>query len=152
MNNLVINSINHLENRMLRVFIQVQALLLVLISSFFLIKGMLTLSAKDLAELSKSKWDYNTAVTKNLTQQRSDTIVGFALLLLSFLLQSMNLLWPMRIDDFDVSKGGVVIAIVISVAIFLAAIKCSDLLQRIFYKKVMGILNKQYPLGNIAKF
>jgi len=137
---------------MLRVFIQVQALLLVLISSFFLIKGMLTLSAKDLAELSKSKWDYNTAVTKNLTQQRSDTIVGFALLLLSFLLQSMNLLWPMRIDDFDVSKGGVVIAIVISVAIFLAAIKCSDLLQRIFYKKVMGILNKQYPLGNIAKF
>lgn len=105
MNNLVINSINHLENRMLRTFIQVQALLSVLISSFFLIKGMLTLSAKDLAELSKSKWDYNTAVTKNLTQQRSDTIVGFALLLLSFLLQSINLLWPMRIDDFDVSKG-----------------------------------------------
>jgi len=134
-----------------RTFIQVQALLLVLISSYFLIKGMLDISAKDLAELSKTKWGYNKAVTKNLTNQRAYTIVGFVLLLLSFLLQTVNLLWPMRYRDFGISTIGVIMAVITSTIILLIAIKCSGFLQRIFYKDVMKVLNKDYPLGNIAE-
>lgn len=137
---------------MLRTFIQVQAILLVLISSYFLIKGMLSISAKDLAELSKTKWGYNKAVTKNLTTQRADTIVGFVLLLLSFLLQTVNLLWPMRYRDFGVSTIGFIISVITSAIILLTAIKCSGFLQRVYYKDVMKILNKDYPLGNVAEF
>lgn len=136
---------------MLRTFIQVQAILLVLISSYFLIKGMLSISAKDLAELSKTKWGYNKAVTKNLTTQRADTIVGFVLLLLSFLLQTANLLWPMRIGDFGVSTIGFIISVITSAIILLTAINCSGFLQRVYYKDVMKILNKDYPLGNVAE-
>ncbi|NQT00690.1 MAG: hypothetical protein HQ580_01560 [Planctomycetes bacterium] len=136
---------------MLRTFIQVQALLLVLISSYFLIKGMLSISAKDLAELSKTKWGYNKAVTKNFTTQRADTIVGFVLLLLSFLFQTINLLWPMRYVDFGVSTIGFIIAIITSAIILLTAIKSSSFLQRVFYKNVLKILNKDYPLGNVAE-
>ncbi len=137
---------------MFRTYIQVQALSLVLISSYFLIKGMLSISAKDLAELSKTKWGYNKAVTKNLTIQRADTIVGFILLLLSFLLQTINLLWPMRIGDFSISKMGVVIAIIATAIILLIAIRFSVFLQSVFYKDVMKILSKDYPLDNVADF
>ena len=137
---------------MLRTFIQVQAILLVLISSYFLIKGMLSISAKDLAELSKTKWGYNKAVTKNLTTQRADTIIGFVLLLLSFLLQTVNLLWPMRYLDFGVRTIGFIIAVITSAIILLTAIKYSGFLQRVCYKDVMKILNKDYRLGNVAEF
>lgn len=136
---------------MLRTFIQVQALLLVLISSYFLIKGMLSISAKDLAELSKTKWGYNKAVTKNLTTQRADTIIGFVLLLLSILLQTVNLLWPMRYVDFGVSTIGLIIAVITSAIILLTAIKSSSFLQRLYYKDVMKVLDKDYPLGNVAE-
>jgi hypothetical protein len=135
---------------MFRTFVQVQALSLVLLSSYFLIKGKLSLSAKDLARLSKTKWSYNKAVIKNLTTERADTIVGFALLLLSFLLQTINLLWPMRIGDFDVSKTGIVIAIITTAIILLIAIRLSVFLRSVFHKKVMEVLNKDYPLGNVA--
>ena len=136
---------------MLRTFIQVQALLLVLISSYFLIKGMLSISAKDLAELSKTKWGYNKAVVKNLTMQRADTFFGFIFLLLSFLLQTANLLWPIRSSDLVISVIGIIIAVITSAIIFFIAIKCSGFLQRVFYKDVMEIINKDYPLGGVAE-
>lgn len=135
---------------MFRTFLQTQALFLVLLSSYFLIKGKLNLSAKNLAELSKTKWDYSKAVAKNLTTERADTFVGFVLLLLSFLLQTINLLWPMRIGDFSVNKVGVVIAITTTAAILLVATRLSIFLQNVFYKDVMKILNKDYPLGGVA--
>ena len=64
----------------------------------------------DLAELSRPKYDYHTGIAKNLVRQRSDTAVGFGLILLSFFLQTSSLLWPMRIDDFNVNEAGVIIA------------------------------------------
>jgi magnesium-transporting ATPase (P-type) len=135
---------------MLRTFIQVQALSSVLISSSFLIKGNLSISEKDLAKLSKTKWGYNKAVTKNLTTQRANTIVGFVLLLLSFFLQMANLLWPMRYRDLEVSKTGAAIAVATTVMILLIAIRFSAFLQDVFHKNVMKILNKDYPLGDVA--
>lgn len=135
---------------MFRTFIQVQALSLVLISSYFLIKGKLSLSSKNLAELSKTRWGYNKTVTKNLTTERADTIVGCVLLILSFFLQMVNLLWPMRYRDLEISKTGVFIALITTVIISLIANRFSAFLQSIFHKKVMKILNIDYPLGDIA--
>ena len=128
---------------MLRTFIQVTALSAVLLSSFFLINGILTSSIQDIAELATSKWDYNLDVAKNLTHQRSDTIVGFVLLLLSFILQSINLLWPISWVDFAVNKKGVIVALIVSMLVFFVAKGASNFLFKNSYKQVENILKKQ---------
>lgn len=128
---------------MLRTFIQVTALSVVLLSSFFLIKGILTSSIQDITELATPKWNYNLDVAKNLTRQRSDTIVGFVLLLLSFILQSINLLWPISWVDFAVNKKGVIVALVVSILVFFVAKGTSNFLFKNSYKQVENILKKQ---------
>ena len=125
---------------MFRTFIQVTALSVVLLSSYFLIRGTITLSAQDLAELSQPRWDYHLGVVKNLVRQRSDTKVGFSLLLLSFFLQLINMLWPMRWVDFDVNKRGVFLAIIVSILIFFVANNTSHFMSKVSYKKVESIL------------
>jgi len=76
---------------MFRSLFKVTALSLILISTFFLIKGGLSLSAKDIFELSATPYGgYNEKVVQNLTQQKSDTIVGFVLMLLSFVLSLLS--------------------------------------------------------------
>ncbi len=127
---------------MVRTFVQVLALTSVLMSSFFLIRGTLYLSKMDLAELSSTKWGYNLNVAKNLCHQRSNTIVGFTLLLLSFGLQMSNLLWSLRWCDFKVSKAGVIIALAVSAIILLVSIVVSNNLYNIQYCQVESILKK----------
>lgn len=127
---------------MLRTFIQVLAVTTVIMSSFFLIRGTLYLSKKDLAELSSTKLGYNLDVAKNLCCQRSDTIVGFTLLLFSFGLQMGNLLWTMRIKDFGVSKVGVIAALIVSTAILVVALMVSNYLYKTHYHQVESILKK----------
>ena len=127
---------------MIRTYIQVTALLLVLLSSLLLIKGKITLSVESLAELSKSKWGYNLDVAKSLTQERADTIVGFVILLFSLFLQVANMLWPMRWADFATNKNGVILALVTSVIISCIAFVSSNILQQKFYKQVTTILER----------
>jgi len=127
---------------MLRTFIQVTALSTVLLSSIFLIKGMIALSMQDIAELSTTEWDHNLDVAKNLTRQHSDTIVGFVLLLLSFILQSINLLWPISWVDFAVNKKGVIVALIVSILVFFVAKGVSNFLFKNSYKQVENILKK----------
>ena len=124
----------------MRTFIQTLALLTILFSSFFLIKGTLALSKTDLAELSKPKWDYNLDVAKNLCHQRADTVVGFSLLLLSFFLQVINLFWEMRWQDLLINKTGMVLAIAIAILIFFASYYASNLLYKNSYSQVEQIL------------
>ena len=125
---------------MLRTFIQVTTVIIVVISAFFLVRGIAFLSPQDLAELSKLKFQFDLNVARNLIYQRSDTIVGFSLLLLSFLLQMINLLWPMRIGDFAVNKKGVILALIVSTLLFMGSLATSDTLSRYTYKEVKGIL------------
>lgn len=127
---------------MIRSFIQVLALTIVLMSSFFLIRGTLYLSKKDLAELSSTKFGYNLDVAKNLCHQRSDTIVGFALLLFSFTLQLINMLWTMRIKDFGVNRAGVLIALIVSILVFVITCLVSNYLYHCHYQRVEAILKK----------
>jgi TRAP-type C4-dicarboxylate transport system permease small subunit len=90
---------------MFRSFIKVTALSLILISTFFLIKGGLGLSAKDIFELSATPYGgYNDKLVQNFTQQKSDTIVGFVLMLLSFILSLIDLLMPMYCDEFAINQ------------------------------------------------
>ena len=128
---------------MLRTFIQVLALTTVLISSIFLIRGTISLSKKDLAELSSTKFGYNLDVTKNLCRQRADYVIGFVLLLLSFFLQLGNMLWPMTIDDIGgINKGGIWLALITTLFIWLISNIISNRLYANQYNQVESILKK----------
>lgn len=136
-----------LGGRMARTFIQVTALSLVLMSSFFLIKGVISLSAQDIIKLSQTPFGGTyMRMVKNLTQQKSDTIVGFVLLLASFFLSLINFLWLLRIDDFRVSPAGVITALLVSAAIFLVAYKSSKFLRQKLYGRVKDMLAKRNQL------
>ncbi len=125
---------------MVRTFIQVTALLHTFISAFFLIKGIIEMKSKDIAELSRPNWDSNPA--RNLTKQKADTVVGFVFLMLSFSLSLANLLWPMRWSDFGINSYGLIIAVLICIVLFLGAYKASNILQQHYYHQVENILNE----------
>jgi hypothetical protein len=126
--------------QMFRSFIKITALSLILISTFFLIKGGLGLSAKDIFELSATPYGgYNNKLVQNFTQQKSDTIVGFVLMLLSFILSLIDLLMPMYCDEFAMNRKGLIAAIIFSIIIFFIAYTSSCCLQTKLYKDVQNI-------------
>lgn len=106
----------------LRTTIQVCALTTILISSFFLIRGTMYLSINDIAKLSGTYLGYNPNLLNNLCAQKVDYSIGWSLLLLSFFLQTCNLLWPMRINDFAINRIGLIIGILLSIILFTASI------------------------------
>ena len=127
---------------MVRTCIQVTALLFTVISAYFLIKSVIEMTPKDIAELSTSRFDYSPPVVRNLSKQRVDTLVGFVFLMFSFFLSLVNLLWEMRYRDFGVNYNGVIIAVLVSFVIFLGAYKASNVLQQHYYKQAEKILKK----------
>ncbi|MCK4830220.1 hypothetical protein KA005_81635 [bacterium] len=127
---------------MFRTFIQCAAFLQAVISAVFLIKAGISISVKDMAELSTTKWGYNSAVLKNLTQQRADTRVGFSLLLFSVVLQFLHWLLPFGIDDLGINRKGVILAIVVSIPIGIVAYKLSRYLQQKSYTQAENIFKK----------
>jgi len=125
---------------MFRSLLKITVLSLILISTIFLIKGGLSLSAKDIFELSATPYGgYNEKVVQNLTQQNSDTIVGFVLMLLSFVLSLVDLLMPMHCDEFAMNRKGLIVAIIVSVIVFGVAYAASHSLQNNLYKEVQKI-------------
>ena len=127
---------------MFRTFIQCAAFLLAAISAVFLIKAGTSISVKDMAELSTTKWGYNLAVLKNLAQQSADTRIGFSLLLLSIVLQLLHWLLPFGIDDLGINRKGVFIALVASILIGIIAYRLSSYLQQKWYIQAQNILKK----------
>jgi len=121
-------------------FLQVTALLMAIVSSIFLVKGMLVMSVKDMAERSKSGAGYTPSITEHLARQKADTVVGSVLILLSFCFQSINFLRPMRWDDFGVNKIGFIIAIVVSIGISFAAFGVSIFLRKKWHSQAKDIL------------
>ncbi len=128
---------------MWRTFIQITALCLTLGSAFFLIKGVLFMPTKDIAQISSTYWNYNSNLVKNMTGSRADTIVGFFILLISFLFQMINSLWPMRIGDFEVNKTGVVLGMMVSFLIVLVSYKTAGVIQSSNEKQVIRLLEKK---------
>src|SRR4030042_6721902 len=105
---------------MFRTLLQVASLSFTVMAAFFLIKSVLWMSPKDMAELSRTRWNYSSPVTRNLAIQKADTLIGFVLLMLSFFLALANLLWPMRSCDFEVNHNGLILAVLLSIVIFIA--------------------------------
>jgi hypothetical protein len=101
----------------IRTFGQIAALSLTLGAAFFLAKGTLGLSPEVIAELSVTKFGYNRAVLESLAGQAADSQVGVVLLVLAFALQLSTAIRPTRWVDFEVSRRGVVAALVVSLIV-----------------------------------
>jgi len=126
---------------MLRTFIQFAALLLTLIASFFLLKGNLNLSPTQIAELSKTGYGgCSPWVAKSLAAQSVDSRIGFILLLMAFLFQMFNVLWPMRWVDFSISRSGVLVALIFSIVIFGTSLLASRIWHKHMYASAVVIL------------
>lgn len=128
---------------MLRTFIQVSALLLTFFAGILLVKGSFILSSKDIAWLSSTRYGYNSSLIKSLSGQQADTKIGVALLMLSAIVQLSNLLWPMRICDFEVSITGVILAFIFSSLLFVSALKLSHILSVKTQSEATNILEKK---------
>ena len=102
----------------------------------------MALSAKDIASLSSTYFGYNERLANNLSKQKTDTMIGFALLLGAVLFQMVNLAWPLRIVDFGVNKAGFVIAICVSVLVAILSLYVSKTLGMKTIKEVTDILKK----------
>ena len=125
---------------MLRTFIQIMALTLTLLSAYFLIESALNMSVKDMTKLSGSSFGYSLSALESYTKQKANTVTGFALLMASFTLALINLLWPMRFDDFIVNKKGVIIALVLSIIIFFISNYTSKKLSNKWFEQGKEIL------------
>ena len=133
---------------MLRTFIQINSLFLTLLSSFFLLKGNLGLSPQDIANLSTTRFNYSPDVLTALVGQTTDIWLGFVLLLLAFLSQMGNLLWPLRWDDSKVVWKGVIASIVFCGLLFVVALLASDFISERVRREAETILDEQglgYP-------
>jgi len=128
---------------MVRTFIQMMVLLLTLMSAFFLISAIMNMSIKDMTELSKATSGYNLVVVKNLAQQKSSTLVGFVLLLMSYLFALIGLMLPMRCSDFKVNKKGLIIAFVMVAIMFFVANEVFKTLAQKWYEQTELMLRAE---------
>ena len=126
---------------MWRSFRQVLPTLLIALSSYFLIRGALSISIPDIAELSTSKLGYSLSVASNLCHQRADTIVGFVLLLSSLIAQFI-VWWFHTGLDFNMNRKGIPLAIVFIIIVYFIASGVSNYLYSTQYRQVESILKK----------
>jgi hypothetical protein len=123
------------------------ALILTLVASFFLLKGNLGLTPDIIAKLSSTVWGYNKEVAAILAGQSTDTYIGFILLLLAFVLQSINLLWPMRWCDMRANPKGILISIAFCLIVFLILYMVSNKLSNNMLKRSVDIVKNAQPLN-----
>jgi hypothetical protein len=103
---------------MLRSFIQTTAIILTLVGAIFVIRVNIGLTPETIAKLSCTIQGWFQWATANkeavsiLAKQSADTRIGFIFLIIAFLLQMINLLWPMTLDELGaVNRPGVLISI-----------------------------------------
>ena len=128
---------------MLRTFLSFSGITFTSLASFFLIRGTLATTVKDLAEMSITKLGYNSNVITNLTRQRTDTKIGFCVLLLALVIQVVNTTWPLRIDDFEVSWEGIVLAIAVTLILYLWVNRLSNSLPKRDYETTMLLIKQR---------
>jgi hypothetical protein len=118
-------------------------MILVLEASWFLIKVNLSLSAKVIAELGTPYFDYHEETIRGLAKQKVDSRIGFILLLLSFILQMVNSLWPMSTDEFSTDKNGALISILFCIIVGTIAFLYSNHSSKRLFEQSMQIIKNR---------
>ena len=131
---------------MLRSFIQMSALILTLGASIFLLKSNLGMTPENIANLSLTRLDFSQPIVEAFAKQAADTRIGLILLLIAFILQMINALWPMRWKDFGIDWHGVLIAIGLTVVLLTLAHWYSKNLAEQTHKKAIEIFQKKDKL------
>jgi len=126
---------------MFKTFLQFTSIITVLLSSIFLVLGSLSMSPKNILDLSGTYWGSSPYAAKSYCSQKADSIVGTLLLLISFALQVWVVYLPAYMDD-SVNRKGVVLAIIVSVVCFVVGLVSSNFLQNYYYKQISEILKK----------
>jgi len=107
-----------------------------------MVKASLGLSALDIAGLVGTYTGFNPHLIHSLTEQVTDYRIGTILLILAFILQMINVLWPIRWVDFGVSKKGALLALLIGAIMFVTAYWLVDQWAVSLERTVLGILGK----------
>jgi hypothetical protein len=135
----------------IRTFIQTAALIVTLEAALFFAKAGLGLSAENIALLSAIRIGFNPELVDSLAQQQGDPWVGVVLLLFAFLLQMWNALWPLRIGDFGVQKGGALCVLVFVVVLGVGAFYLSKQMASNAAERARTILKTPGVAGNASR-
>jgi len=108
------------------------SLVTVLLSSIFLVKGVITMSPKEILNLSGSFWDSNPYAVKSWCDQKADTVVGTALLILSFIFQILALV----IDRLMNYKAIAILIIASAICFFIGSVISSSL-EKYYHQQVL---------------
>jgi hypothetical protein len=106
---------------LVRTCIEWLAVLTTFLAAFFLLRSSFGLSADDIADLATTRFGYSSDVIQSLAVQGANTRVGFAVLLLSLLLQFCAL-WPPRRDERTHENRVIGIALAFALAAIVYAV------------------------------
>lgn len=125
---------------MFKVYLQICSILTSLISLVFLLNGIIGLSSNKIADLILKNNGQNLDLIDAFSTKIVNARIGFALLLLAFLLQLVQIYFPTSI--FSQLKNWRVIVYALSsvLIVFICAYFVADILSINFTKEVLEIL------------
>ena len=125
---------------MFKVYLQICSILTSLISLVFLLNGIIGLSSNKIADLILKNNGQNLNLIDAFSTKIVNARIGFALLLLAFLLQLVQIYFPTSI--FSQLKNWRVIVYALSsvLIVFICAYFVADILSINFTKEVLEIL------------
>ena len=128
------------EVYMIKVYIQFSSILTTIISSFFLLMGIIGLSPKDIAGLLSIYQNKHLELIDVFSQKIIYAKIGFAFLLLSFLLQMLQTYFP--VSSFWQLKNlrGIIYALSSVIIVSICAYFFADIIAINLSKEFIGVL------------
>lgn len=124
--------------------IQFLALGFTVFSSFFFSREMVIAKPSLLAELARTKYNYNSGLVKSFSQQKSDAMFGFLFLFFSICFQGMSFAFPARWVDFDGLPFGVfLIEVFLLLSIFSVSLKINKYYSNKWEVDIKNILENK---------
>jgi hypothetical protein len=124
--------------------LQLFALLVTGLSSFFLIRSIIMISPAEIAKILGACLDYNYDLGKNFVLQKTDTVVGFILLIMSLLSQMWSISQPLRWID---TEGLTMIRMVVTLIVFLFVAVMSESARRALIHKYTRELSQRLKMN-----
>ena len=130
-----------IEVSMVKAYFQIFSILTTLISSLFLLKGIIGIAPKDIAIFSSINNGHNLELIHAFSRQSAYIKIGFALLLLAFLLQLLQTYFPISIFSQLKNWRLIVYAISSALVVSICAYFIADIMAIKIAKEVIEIYN-----------
>ncbi|UVO18295.1 hypothetical protein [Stutzerimonas stutzeri] len=125
-----------------------------LVASVFFALGMITQDTSAMLDMSQAYWGYNPTTMKSLSSQKADYLIGFSLLILTFLLQILSYSAPNLISvNIQISQTQAALLLLpLFALIFIILLILSKLLAKSFRNKIVKLSVKleQERLGQAS--